>query len=134
MNSALAAERTKTTLCVECSKPWSMPEPEREWWLKQIETKPETKMPIRCWSCRRNSKVVGAGCYSPTGKARVRYESLTQAEYVEERHRKDRGFNKQCAYECPDCSGFHLKSRPWPRNIKEVRPCEQPRQVLSEGL
>jgi DNA-directed RNA polymerase subunit RPC12/RpoP len=117
MNTALAVERTTSTLCVDCGKPWSMPERDRDWWLKQIETKPEIKMPLRCWSCRRNSKVTGPGCLMSSGQVKIRYELLEEAEYVEERHRVDRKFNRQYAYKCPDCSGFHLTSKP-PNDLK----------------
>ena len=109
-SAAAVGESAKGTLCVECGKPWLMQEGERKWWLEQTARDPKTKMPTRCLPCRKNSKPMGRGCVSSMGKPKVRYESLEQAKYVEEQHRKDRGFSKQYAYECPDCFGFHLTS------------------------
>jgi hypothetical protein len=112
MNKAYGVERTKPTLCAGCGWQWSMIVPERDWWLKLMQTDPWAKMPDRCVPCRKNTTVIGPGCVGSGGRAKTRYSTLERAQYAEERYRRDRGFNRKYPYECLVCLGFHLRSKP----------------------
>jgi hypothetical protein len=117
-------------ICAECGKKWFMNSSELRYWLLQLRVEIDISRPLRCLRCRDASGDLHRGalgavitpppreplkhwaCQDAWGVIRKRYSTRADAEFAEERQRKDRHYDQQYAYLCPLCSTYHLRSTP----------------------